>query len=352
MKTAQIKVELLDHMGSDLDVVNAARVSFNKEHDKFQDKDEKLIKYLAEHNHWSPFSHCFVKFRVKAPIFIARQLQKHTVGLSWNEVSRRYVDSEPEFYVPDMWRKSAENVKQGSSNDDFGKPIRTGKCLYCGGELPKGRHKYCCDNHQVYHSQQRLPYNTKFNRWKATAKASNIQWDLEIDDLDWPKYCSYLDLELNYLSDDKADNIASLDKIVPELGYVKGNVQIISLLANKMKSSATKEQILTFAKNSSLMHGGIFTDMSTSYEGFLQQCSDTYNRLIEDGLAPEQARMFMPQSMMTEFIWSGSLYAFARVCNLRLGEGAQKEAGEVAQQIKNHLCLLFPVSTKYLLEGT
>lgn len=214
MKTAQIKVELLDHMGSDLDVVNAARVSFNKEHDKFQDKDEKLIKYLAEHNHWSPFSHCFVKFRVKAPIFIARQLQKHTVGLAWNEVSRRYVDYEPEFYFPEFWRKRADNVKQGSSDDT-----------------------------------------------------------VEMDENDpW---------------------------------YIKTTVGA---------------------------------------------CQNAYQYLIDLGVAPEQARMVLPQNTMTEWIWSGSLYAFARVCNLRLGEGAQKEAGEVAQQIKNYLCQLFPVSTKYLLE--
>ena len=95
-----MKVDLIDSMGSDLTVVNAARVSFDKTSSTLDDKDIKLIKYLAKHNHWSPFSHCFVQFRVKAPIFIARQLAKHQVGLSWNEVSRRYVDSEPEFYIP------------------------------------------------------------------------------------------------------------------------------------------------------------------------------------------------------------------------------------------------------------
>lgn len=143
MKTAPITVEYLEHMGTDLDVCNAARVSFAKtskwetqdcedvfdipegwnlefEDDnaylkKLSEQDQKLIKYLAEHNHWSPFSHCYLKFRIKAPIFVARQLQKHTVGLAWNEVSRRYVDDEPEFYFPDTWRAKADNVKQGSS---------------------------------------------------------------------------------------------------------------------------------------------------------------------------------------------------------------------------------------------
>ena len=89
----EITVDYVDHLGSDSTVVNAARVSFNKHSssDAFCDKDAKLINYLARHNHWSPFSHCFVQLRVKAPIFVARQLAKHQVGLTWNEVSRRYI---------------------------------------------------------------------------------------------------------------------------------------------------------------------------------------------------------------------------------------------------------------------
>lgn len=111
-------------MGDDLAVVNAARVSFDKESlphpsGSLYEKDEKLIKYLADHHHWSPFAHCTVKFRFKAPIFVARQLVKHQVGLTWNEVSRRYVDSPPELYWPEKWRKKAENVKQGSSEEEF-----------------------------------------------------------------------------------------------------------------------------------------------------------------------------------------------------------------------------------------
>jgi thymidylate synthase (FAD) len=118
-----MKVELIDHMGSDLSVVNAARVSFNKKSALLRGntgwfitpKDNKLIKYLAKHNHFSPFTHNAVTLHIKAPIFVARQLQKHQVGFAWNEVSRRYVTDTPEFYVPDVWRKAAENVKQGSS---------------------------------------------------------------------------------------------------------------------------------------------------------------------------------------------------------------------------------------------
>ena len=221
---ADIKVELLDHMGSDLDVVNAARVSFDKEselepygwgpesHLDLSHKDCCLIDYLASHNHWSPFTHCFLKFRVKAPIFVARQLAKHQVGLSWNEVSRRYVDSEPEFYEPKEWRKRAENIKQGSSSDI-------------------------------------------------------------VEDVD------------------------SLSLMVSQNDDCQLNV---------------------------------------------------YKELLASGVCPEQARMVLPQSMMTEWIWSGSLYAFARVVKQRLEGHAQRECAEVAIPISDHCATLFPVSWEAL----
>lgn len=111
-----MQVELIHHVGSDLDVANAARVSFHKFSEEITDKDTKLINYLAKHKHHSPFNHSFLTFRVKAPIFVARQLVKHKF-MPWNEVSRRYVDEEPEFYFPEHWRKRAENVKQGSAEE-------------------------------------------------------------------------------------------------------------------------------------------------------------------------------------------------------------------------------------------
>jgi len=123
------QVTLIDYMGDDLRVVNAARVSFDKESSWVEDprnpdfpnvlseRDRKLIHYLARHNHWTPFSHCMVTLRIKMPIFVARQWFKHSVGFTRNEVSRRYVESTPEFYVPKAWRKRAENVKQGSSDE-------------------------------------------------------------------------------------------------------------------------------------------------------------------------------------------------------------------------------------------
>ena len=118
-----MKAELISCLGTDLTVVNAARVSFDKESDwevnhsvrkELSAKDAALIRYLAKHNHFTPFTHCMVTLRETVPIFVARQRFKHTIGFSYNEVSRRYVDDTPEFYTPDTWRFKADNVKQGS----------------------------------------------------------------------------------------------------------------------------------------------------------------------------------------------------------------------------------------------
>ena len=124
-----MKIELIDFMGDDLTVVNAARVSFDKEsqwenitpagpvENLLTEKDTKLIKYLAKHNHFTPFTHCTITMRETVPIFVARQRFKHTIGFSYNEVSRRYVDDTPEFYMPEAWRARADNAKQGSSEE-------------------------------------------------------------------------------------------------------------------------------------------------------------------------------------------------------------------------------------------
>lgn len=115
-----MKVKYVDHSGSDLLVVNAARASFGKESHAFDDKDAKLINYLAREKHVLPFRHPSLTLRCRAPIFVARQLMKHQAGMSWSEESRRYISTEPEFWWPDRWRKRAENVKQGSSEEDLG----------------------------------------------------------------------------------------------------------------------------------------------------------------------------------------------------------------------------------------
>ena len=206
-----VEVKLIDVMGTDLTVVNAARVSFGKKKEKFEDGDEKLIKYLAEHNHWSPFGHCMLQFHIKAPIFVARQLVKHQVGLVWNEISRRYVDTVPEFYEVDKWRGQPIDKKQGSD----GEVEKQGSCMY---------------------SKQMVENN--------------------------------------------------------------------AIIA--------------------------------------------YNDLLGAGVAPEQARMVLPQSLMTEWYWSGSLYAFARVCNLRCAEDAQYETRLIANEIDTQCKIKFPVSWKEL----
>ena len=202
-----MNVELIDHMGSDLTVVNAARVSFAKVSNELNDNDERLINYLAAHGHWSPFAHAFLQYRIKAPVFVARQLVKHQVGLCWNEVSRRYVDDPPEFYNPTIWRGRPQNSKQGS--------------------------------------------------------------DGEVED----------------------QNSAKLI------------LEQTNLLAYK-----------------------------------------NYNALIAQGVAPEQARMILPQTMMTEWYWSGSLQAFARVCNQRLDDHSQEETRAIAAMIQEQAMAKFPVS--------
>ena len=211
----------IDHMGSDLSVVNAARVSFGKRSEWNPDwrddhyepllpADSKLIKYLAKHKHMSPFGHAFASFHIKAPVFVARQLVKHKF-LRWNEISRRYVDSEPELYVPNEWRGRAEDVKQGSS----------------------------------------------------------------------------------------------------------GEVKVPYLVPHEFHRSALYE----------------------------------YETLLEAGVCPEQARMVLPQSMVTEWYWSGSLDAFADMCNLRCKPDTQYETQVVAEHIDTEMAKLFPVSWEALREN-
>lgn len=114
VKFEKCSVEYIDHMGDDTSVVNAARVSFNKKVSAISEKDNKLLRYLAKHEHWSPFAHTSLQLRVKAPIFLARQFVKHCVGGVWNEVSRRYVNDNITFFTPLTWREKPTNAKQGS----------------------------------------------------------------------------------------------------------------------------------------------------------------------------------------------------------------------------------------------
>ena len=217
-----IEVTYKGSMGNDLTVCNAARVSFGKETEwdyeesdgysfkqHLKKKDEKLIQYLAKHRHTSPFGHCFASFHIKAPVFVARQLVKHKF-LRWNEISRRYVDSDPEFYVPDEWRERSADKKQGSE------------------------------------------------------------------------------------------------------GVVKSSDP--TLITNDLHFRALSD----------------------------------YQRLLREGVCPEQARMVLPQSMMTEWYWSGSLDAFADMCKLRCAPDTQAETAEVAWEIDCSMVKLFPVSWRAL----
>ena len=211
----QISIELIDHMGSDLSTVNAARVSFGKYKEELDEKDVKLIHYLAAHEHLSPFRHNQLQLRCKVPLFLSRQLQKHQAGLSWNEVSRRYVSDDIEFYVPDSWRsRPADGIKQGSG------------------------------------------------------------------------------------------------------GVVAGNDQICQ-----------------------------------HYQVMLEEVMESYNNLIKRGVAPEMARMVLPQSMMVDWVWTGNLLSFFHVYRLRSGEGAQLEAKEFAEKLEGVVQPLFPHSWKALKEN-
>ena len=212
-----IKATYINHMGNDLTVANAARVSFGKTSEmeddpwgppKLKAKDDKLIRYLAKHKHISPFGHCFASFHVKAPIFVARQLVKHKF-LRWNEISRRYIDDEPVFYVPDTWRGRSADKKQGSDG---------------------------------------------------------------------------------------------------------------------------------------VSHPPLWLDST------MNQVLDLYDQMIHDGVAPEQARMVLPQSTMTEWYWSGSLDAFADMCRLRCASDTQYETRVVADNINEKMATLFPVSWDALTE--
>ena len=214
-----IEVTYVDHMGSDLSVVNAARVSFGKKSDwlprvhngeakVLSAKDCRLIAYLAKHNHKSPFNHTFATFHIKAPVFVARQLVKHEY-MPWNEISRRYVDVEPELYEAPVWRGRSADKKQGSS------------------------------------------------------------------------------------------------------GEVRSNANVHYFNNNALQM---------------------------------------YRQLIDEGVAPEQARMVLPQSMMTEWYWSGTVFSFAKMCSLRCKDDTQAETRIVADAIDEEMENLYPISWEALRE--
>lgn len=159
-----MEVQYLDHMGSDINVVNAARVSFAKEAKEFDlEKDSKLINYLAKHNHWSPLAHTSVSIRVKAPIFMARQFVKHQIGLVWNEESRRYIDDTPEFYLPEQWRAKPDNAKQGSGGVLEKSVVYKNHCKYLSIECLKTYNFMLDEGVAPEQARMVLPQNTMTN---------------------------------------------------------------------------------------------------------------------------------------------------------------------------------------------
>lgn len=370
LEDGKSSIQLIDHMGDDLMVVNAARVSMAKESEwdsygpwdkerwigkNLSKRDCGLISYLAKHNHWTPFSHPQIQLRIKMPIFIARQWFKHMVGFTRNEVSRRYVDDAPEFYVPTEWRKRAENVKQGSSDETI---VLDGsqKCAYCGSEMEFKRKEdekmkrfcstRCREHHYRKHTHQGWA-STKVGSLKQSAKKRGIDFDMTAEDLleiGQPKVCKYLGMELDYAADSIKPESASVNRIDPRKGYVRGNIEIISNKANSMLLDATPEELMTFVENVALVRRGVFVKQAPSVHGFYDNITETYNKMITEGVAPEQARMILPCSHYTEFIETGSLAAYARLAKLRLDPHAQKEVRMYAEAVDKIISPLFPVS--------
>lgn len=348
MKIADIEVKLIHHVGSDLDVVNAARVSFNKESDLFNEKDAKLINYLAKHNHHSPFNHSFLSFRVKAPIFVARQLVKHKF-MPWNEVSRRYVDDEVEVYLPGFWREKAPNIKQGSAETEVKvSSYGNGICVKCGADVPRKsagpRGKWCSDKCRASYRKEHDPdfriYTAKYN-----AEKRGISFDLKPGDIYWPTHCPILGIELEYSSTDSdINNSPSIDRIDSSKGYTKDNVWVISNRANRMKNDAGKDDLVKFAKSILLHFNGQIVPENGDVYSTCEHAVNHYYWLLEQGVCPEQARMVLPQNTMTEWRWSGTLGAFLDMLVLRLDPHTQKESRDVAAKIAEHVKELFPVS--------
>lgn len=190
-------VRLVDVMGSDLSVVNAARVSFARESSELDERDERLIKFLAREGHTSPFRHAMATFEIKAPLMVARQWWKYVVGSDhtmdgWNEVSRRYVDERPEFYIPDVWRAAPDNRKQGSGGPvDQATSLEAKKVLehVCEDAIANYKmaliHGICAEQARLF-----LPAYAMYTTWRWTASlqsichflnqrlASDAQWEI------------------------------------------------------------------------------------------------------------------------------------------------------------------------------
>ena len=342
------------------DVVHLGRSAMDTQED-FDALVDKLWQWRNTPTHDTPFNHTFISFEVKAPIFVRAQLVKHEY-LIMSEFSRRYITDDIEFYEPDYWRKAAPNKKQGSLEEPV---ILNGqqKCSYCQGEVTFLRpedekmKKFCTQSCQDKFYRKRTDKGwmiTKVARLKQSAKKRGIPFDLTWEDLErvgLPKYCKYLEVELNYGSDVLVPNSPSVNRIDSTKGYVKGNLEIISNMANSMLLNATPDQLKVFVKNVAFEQFGALVDCSPFMDNLNHGSLELYRKMIEGGMAPEQARGYLPQNVLTEWTWSGTLGAFAKMCQLRLHPEAQYEARLVAQEVYKHLKAQWPVSAPALVEG-
>lgn len=322
---------------------------------------DALWQWRNTPTHDTPFNHCFISFEVKAPIFVARQLFKSEYLIA-SEFSRRYITDDIEFYTPDTWRKASENKKQGSSDEVL---VLNGqqKCSYCQGEIvflrkeDEKMKRFCtpsCQDKYYRKCTDKGWMITKVARLKQSAKKRNIPFDLSWEDLDsigMPLKCKYLEVELDYYAETLKYNSPSVNRIDPSKGYTKDNVEIISNMANSMLLNATKEQLKTFIKNVSFEQFNSISDCIPIEEKLEKGSLEMYNKFIEGGLCPEQARAYLPLNLMTEWTWSGTLGAFAKMCQLRLHPEAQYESRLVARQVYDYLLQFYPVSAKALIEG-
>lgn len=361
----------ISHMGDDLLVVNAARVSFHKESQEFtyregvaKGSDEGLLNYLATHGHFTPFTHPQICIREKVPIFVARQRFKHVVGFTYNEVSRRYVDDTPEFYTPDVWRIRPDgSMKQGSGTEKLKTPdFKEGFCINCGAGIvdtkrEQGggqRRKYCSTKcKSSFTNKHRNPYKTTFQNAKGRVeREGKRKWDLDFDTFEFPEYCPYLGVKLDY-SYGKGQikpESPSFDRIDPSKDYVEGNVEIVSNRANSMKNDASKDEQIKMAEAVLLKYKGYVPNYEHSYEGVITKAKELYMDMLAAGYSPEQARMILPQSMYTEYYVTGSLAAWARAYKQRVDPHAQKEIQDLAHTWASIIEPLFPNSWKALTQ--
>jgi thymidylate synthase ThyX len=186
---------------------------------------------------------------------------------------------------------------------------------------------------------------------KQSANKRGVYFDISWEDIPAPESCVYLNIPLKYDNTKVSGDSASVDRIDNTKGYIKGNIQTISNKANSMKSVASDEEIVTFSKAALAQHGGYITPQTDTVSEFYGEMKRLYTYLIDSGVCPEQARMFMPQSQLTEWYWTGSLAAFARVCNLRLAPDTQKETRDIAKDISGIMRELYPVSWEALVDS-